>query len=214
LRRETRKSEESSLHRTARRHFAALMVALMTFANATAYGQELKPQPLPSPGVYPTPLYQTTQETYVPQSVALSGPREIKDWEKGDPVPPGFHPAHRARKDLIVGGAVIFGVLYFMSTMGAAIVHDAHADGGRDNADALNVPAVGPFIQMIRTSTATGNWLNAMDGGGQIAGIVMVIVGLTSPKTILVRNDLGTVRAAPLPYVGSHGAGFGLVGSF
>jgi hypothetical protein len=190
------------------------MAALVTFANAPARGQELKPLPLPSPGVYPMPLYQTTLEIYIRQSVALSGPREIKDWAIGDPVPSGFRPVHRTRRELIVGGAVIFGVLYFMSTMGAAIVHDAHAYGGRDNADALYVPAVGPFIQMIWTSTATGNWLNAMDGGGQIAGIVMLLVGLTSPKTILVRNDLGTVRAAPLPYVGRHGAGLGLVGSF
>jgi hypothetical protein len=93
----------------------------------------------------------------------------------------------------------------------AAIVHDAHAEGRRDNADALYIPAVGPFIPMIPTSTATGSWLNAMDGAGQIAGLVMLIVGLTSPKTVLARNDLGTARAPP--YVGS-GAGFGLVGSF
>jgi hypothetical protein len=212
LRREARTAEESSFQRTARRYLAALMAALLTFAHAPAHGQELKPLPPPSPGVYPTPLYQTTQETYVPQSIALSGPREIRDWEIGDPVPSGFHPAHRRRRELIVGGSVIFGVLYFMSTMGAAIVHDTHANGGRDNADALYVPAVGPFIQMIWTSTATGNWLNAIDAVGQTTGLVMLIVGLTSPKTILVRNDLGTVRAAP--YVGSHGTGFALVGSF
>jgi hypothetical protein len=118
------------------------------------------------------------------------------------------------RKQLIVGGAVMFGILYFLSTMGAAIVHDENAHGGHDNADALYVPAVGPFIQMIRTSSAIGNEMNVMDGIGQTAGLVMLIVGVTSPKTILVRNDLGTVRVAPMPLVGSHGSGLGLVGSF
>ena len=40
---------------------------------------------------------------YVPQSVALSGPRIITDWNDDDPVPYGYHPSTRTRTGMIVG---------------------------------------------------------------------------------------------------------------
>ncbi len=211
------------------RVLAASITAVLTFTSVVGRAQDApgyppppppaasppSPAPPASPGVYPAPLSQTTQETYVPQSVALSGPDEINSWEPGEPIPPGYHPAERLRKGLIIGGAVTFGVLYLFSAMGAAIVHDVNASvGGGDNADALYVPALGPFMQMTHTTSASGNLGNAILGVGQSAGLVMLIVGLTSPRTILVRNDLGAVRVQPVPYMGSHSAGLGLVASF
>jgi hypothetical protein len=198
-----------------------LAAALVTFASAFAYGQEPEPsypppQSPPSlpPGQYPAPLSQTTQETYVPQSVALSGPDEITDWEVGSPVPPGYHPVQRVRKGAIIGGAVTLGALWAISACGAAIVHDANANGvGTDNADALFIPVLGPFVQMSRTTSATGNLFNLIDGLGQSAGATLLIWGLTSPKTLLVRNDLG-MTLIPAPYVSSRGAGLGLTGTF
>jgi hypothetical protein len=145
----------------------------------------------------------------VPQSVALSGPGEITSWHEGEPVPPGYHPVERVRKGLIIGGAVTFGVLYLWSVFGAAIAHDLG-----DNADALYIPGLGPFAQMATTTSATGNVFNAIDGAGQSAGLVMLIVGLTSPRTILVRNDLGALKGLPVPYVSSSGAGMRFVASF
>jgi hypothetical protein len=179
--------------------------------NAQAAPPPAPPPPAapPSPGRYPAPLSQTTQESYVPQSVALSGPAEIEDWKPGDPIPPGYHPTQRLRKGFIIAGAVTFGVLYLWSALGAAVDHDS----GEDNADALYVPGIGPFIQMTKTTSATGNFFNVVDGLGQSAGLAMLIYGLASPRDILVRNDLGMV-IAPTPYVTSHGGGFGLVGTF
>jgi hypothetical protein len=211
------------------RVLAASITAVLTFTSVVGRAQDARgyppppppaappaaPAPPASPGVYPAPLSQTTQETYVPQSVALSGPDEINSWEPGEPIPPGYHPAERVRKGLIIGGAVTFGVLYLLSVIGAAAVHDANsAGGGSDNADALYVPALGPFMQMTHTSSATGNVFNAINGIGQSAGLVMLIVGLTSPRTILVRNDVGVLRVQPVPYMSSHSAGLGLVASF
>jgi hypothetical protein len=164
---------------------------------------------------YPTPLRQTTQATYVPQSVAMSGPRVIKDWQEGDPVPDGYRVKQHARVGLVVGGTVTFGILYLFSVLGAAIVHDANnAVGGHDNADAFFIPGVGPFMEMTKTTSATGNVFNVIDGVGQCAGLAMLIVGLTSPKNVLVRNDLGKPLILPAPYIGQGSGGIGLVGRF
>jgi hypothetical protein len=164
---------------------------------------------------YATPMQQTTQSTYVPQSVAMSGPRMIKDWQDGDPVPDGYRVTQRKRVGLIVGGAVTFGVLYLFSVLGAAIVRDANnVVGGKDNADALFIPGVGPFVQMTTTTSATGNVFNVIDGAGQCAGLAMLFVGLTSPKQVLVRSDLGRSVILPTPYIGRGGGGIGLVGLF
>jgi hypothetical protein len=162
---------------------------------------------------YTAPLYQQTQPSYVPQSVALSGPREIKDWNEGDPIPPGYRPVERTRKGLIVGGAVTFGTLYLLTVLVTAMIQDVeNATGSKDNVSALYVPALGPFIQMASTSSSSGNVVLAIDGAGQTAGAIMLIVGLTSPKTVLVRNDLAEIRFAPVITRGSAGAG--LVGTF
>lgn len=67
---------------------------------------------------------------------------------------------------------------------------------------------------MTRTTTEAGNVFNFVNGAGQLAGLIMLMNGLTSPRTILVRNDLGGVRALPVPYVTRQAAGLGLVASF
>lgn len=166
-------------------------------------------------GGYPTPSQQTTQKTYVPQSVAMSGPQVIKHWREGDPVPDGYRIAERPRTGLAIGGGVLFGAMYFLSVLGAAIVHDANNEfGGKDNADALFIPGLGPFLQMSKTSSATGNVFNAIDGVAQCGGIAMFILGLTSQRSVLVRNDLAKPLVLPMPYVAQGGGGFGLVGRF
>jgi hypothetical protein len=66
---------------------------------------------------------------------------------------------------------------------------------------------------MTRTETATGNVFLAIDGIAQAAGATMLIVGITSPKTVLIRNDLAEVRVAPMK-IGQDGNGLGLVGTF
>lgn len=169
---------------------------------------------------YTAPLYQQTQPTYVPQSVALSGPREIKDWREGEAVPPGYRPVERTRKGLIVGGAVTFGTLYFISALVAAAGADANPNSTNPLA-AMWVPGIGPFIQMTSTKSATANVFLAVDGAAQSAGLAMLIYGLFVPKTVLVRNDLGEntpkktkPEVHPVPLVGGGTTGLGLVGTF
>lgn len=201
---------------------AITAVALVTtLAAPSAYAQSMLPPSQPPPasaqapnGEYVAPLQQQTQQVYMPQSVALSGPRIIKDYEEGEPIPPGYHAESRVRSGLVVGGAVTFGVMYLLSVLvGAAISDTNKAIGGKETGDLLYIPVAGPFLQMTKTESSSGNVTLAIDGIAQAAGATMLIVGITSPKTVLVRNDLGEVRVMPMR-MGDKGGGLGLVGTF
>jgi hypothetical protein len=152
-----------------------------------------------------SPLSQTTQPAYVPQSVALSGPRFIKDWRDGDPIPYGYHREERVRKGMVITGPILFGVPYLYGTLLASASHDVD----HDEFSALYVPVLGPFIQMAKTDSATGREILAIDGVLQATGAFLFIYGLAVPRAILVRNDLGSVSLAPVR-MGKDGSGNGL----
>jgi hypothetical protein len=166
-------------------------------------------------GEYVAPMSQTTQPTYIPQSVAMSGPREIRDWEEGDAVPLGYHAESRVRRGLIVGGAVTFGVLYLLSVLVASAgADDARASGRSNQEGALWVPVAGPFFQMGSTSSTTGSTFLFIDGIGQLAGAAMLIGGIAAPRSVLVRNDLASTPTSTPMRVGKDGMGMGLTGTF
>jgi hypothetical protein len=119
------------------------------------------------------------------------------------------------RKGAIIGGAVTFGSLYLLSALVAAEAQDSArstGDGGSPDG-ALFVPGIGPFIQMASTSSATGDLVLAIDGIGQCAGAALLVYGLTSPRTLLIRNDLTQAAVVPIP-MGREGMGVGMVGTF
>jgi hypothetical protein len=200
---------------------AAVLVTTLAIPYASAQSQLPPSQPPPASaqapnGEYVAPLQQQTQQVYMPQSVALSGPRVIKDYEEGDQIPPGYHAETRVRSGLVVGGAVTFGVLYLLSVLVGAAITDTNKSLGNsssNNGDFLYVPVAGPFLQMTKTDSSSGNVTLAIDGIAQAAGATMFIVGITSPKTVLVRNDLAEVHVMPMK-MGTNGGGLGLVGRF
>ena len=98
--------------------------------------------------------------------------------------------------------------MYFLTTLAAAISSDAGSP-----ANALYIPAVGPFIQMAQAGSATGTFLLAIDGVAQLGGIAMFAVGMAAPKTVLVRNDLG-IDLHFVPVVARDRQGMALVGTF
>ena len=208
--------------------FAASVVVAPTTARAQPqdspeHDDEATPPPQPRAppvsaqapnGEWVAPLYQRTQPTYVPQSVALSGPRVITDWDQGQPIPYGYHPSTRVRRGLIIGGAVTFGSLYLLTGLVAAGGSDSASYSGTSNQyGALWVPGIGPFIQMFNTSSAMGNYALAVDGAAQCAGLAMLIYGLASPRTVLVRDDLAKPMIVPMK-IGQDGYGMGVVGRF
>jgi hypothetical protein len=176
-----------------------------------------QPQQLPAPQspvpVYVAPLSQTTQTTYVPQSVALSGPEEIDaDDENGRRAPLGYTPVERPRHHMMVGGLVTLGVSYSISALVAAAGQDSSYDG-RNEADAMWIPVAGPFLQMGETDSATARVFLAGLGVAQVTGAVLLYYGLTTTKKVYVRNDLvGSVMLTPT--AGNGSSGFALAGTF
>ncbi len=175
-------------------------------------------QPVQAQPVYQAPLSQTTQTTYVPQSVALSGPEEI-DAEEGRRAPAGYTPVQRTRKGMLIGGGVTLGVSYGYALLFAAAGSDEAQydsyDGtsGRNEFAALWIPVAGPFIQMADTDSNAGKLALAGLGTAQVIGAVMLYYGLTTKKTVYVRNDLvGNLSVTPM--TGNGNTGVALSGSF
>jgi len=190
----------------------AALLGAPTSASAQAYDEEMPPpQPAVQP-VYPAPLSQTTQTTYVPQSVAMSGPDEIEDFDFSRPTPAGYTLVHRARKGLLIGGSVTLGVSYMYGVLFAAAGSDESrydydgTGGGENKMAALWIPVAGPFLQMAREDSATGKVLLFGLGAAQTTGAIMLYYGLTTKKRVLVRNDfVGSLNITPNVGYGTTG---------
>lgn len=201
--------------------------AILSASIGSARGQEAAPAPPPEAAApaqpqYPPQGYPQYPPTYQQYPVAPTPypppgmwPRYIKDWEEGQPIPYGYHPEKRARKGLVIPGAVVFGVAYLLSTLVASENHTTY-DGTTDRYTALWIPVIGPFIQMGSSSNANGDsQMFFLDGVAQAGGLTMLVLGLAFPRTILVRNDFGTISLLPTPMrMGNDGSGLGLVGRF
>jgi len=208
---------------------SASILALTTTAAWAEDEEDIPPPPPVAPPSarpqYQAPLSQTTQSTYVPQSVALSGPEEITEFDHNRPVPEGYTLVHRTRKGLLVGGGVTFGVTYGISLLVAAVgedtkncdtydYYDSTSSGSCTNeVAAMAIPVAGPFIQIANTDSAVAKLFLAGLGGAQVAGAIMLYYGLTTKKPVLVRNDLvGSLQVSPL--IGSGHTGLALSGHF
>jgi hypothetical protein len=161
-------------------------------------------------GEYVSPMSQTTQPVYIPQSVALSGPRMLKDWQEGQPIPYGYHREERMRKGPIIVGSILFGVPYLYSSLIASVGADATTD---NRFAALFVPVLGPFIELHEFSSVTIDYVLILDGLAQATGAALFIWGITSPRPVLVRNDLAMVTVSPAR-LGRDGTGLLLTGRF
>jgi hypothetical protein len=166
-------------------HFHTLITMVATISIAGVASAQTAPPPQ---GSYPTPMSQTTQSTYVPQSVALSGPRTIGDWNEGDPIPDGYHIGEKTRWGLVGGGLGMFVPAYLIS-LSAAGIGDAAGSGSQWWPLAL--PAVGPLIGIgtIHGVDGVGATVLVIDSGLQIGGLVMLVMGFQGRK-VLIRNDL------------------------
>ncbi|MDB4942850.1 MAG: hypothetical protein JWP97_2384 [Labilithrix sp.] len=194
--------------RTSVRLASALAAAVTLTVLAPAAHADPPLPPSEPPAAVAAP--QTEYVSRLPERGAAYGPRVIKDYEEGEPVPQGYHPEQRTRTGLVVGGAVTLGVMWMISALVGAAINDVeHSDGG----DFLYIPVLGPFLQMTRTDSSSGNMVLAIDGIAQGAGAAMLIGGIVAPRTVLVRNDLAEVRVTPMK-VGRDGTGLGLTGTF
>lgn len=172
----------------------------------------------PPPAGYAPPLGYSYPPQSGPLAPARTGPATLP-YEEGYAVPYGYHLELRKRRLLAIGGGVTFGALYGVSALGVLL-----SGGG---AKAVLVPVAGPFIEIVNIqSTLSGHEASGLrglatafmvlDGVGQVAGVTMLLIGLTQPIPTLVRNDVATptVRITPLTmgYDG-RGLGLGIVGT-
>ncbi len=165
-------------------------------------------------GQYVAPLSQTMQPSYLPQSVALSGPRYIKDWHDGEPIPWGYHRVERVRKGEVISGAILFGVPYIISSMIASAGADLASGTSESNpAGWLYLPVLGPFIEISKSDSASVNEFLVIDGLCQGIGAALFFHGLYTPRPMLVRNDLALLTVSPAP-VGKDGTGMMMMGTF
>lgn len=186
-----------------------LTAALVTTVTAvtlpgTAHAQ-YAPQPYPpAPQPYPPAPQPYPAQAYPPPGYyappTMQAPARLP-YHDGQDVPPGYSVTTHARRGLVIGGAVTFGVLYALSLIAVdASRKDGHTD---DNMRNLYIPAIGPFIAASNTEGSKS--VLYLDGLGQVAGLAMFVSGLAFPQTELVRNDVASVRVLPMVGQGKSG---------
>jgi hypothetical protein len=165
--------------------------------------------------MYTAPLSQTVQPSYVPQSVALSGPEEIDEDIDDRSPPPGYTLVHRRRKGLLIAGPIVLGAVYGYTALIAAVGTDIDKDTGGDGTSVapLFIPVLGPFLEMGETDSYTARYLLAIDGAAQVAGAVMLYYGLTTTKRVFVRNDM-LANMSVVPMVTPETSGLAVFGRF
>jgi hypothetical protein len=170
----------------------------LTFAQSESV-DSAEPEPPPEPAPAPAPPRPPSW------SWLGDGPERMK-YVEGDPVPPGYHVRSERSYGLIMGGGITFGCLY-----GLAVGLASSA-----SSSALYVPVLGPFIEAAGVKDGMGSGATtlilAIWGLGEAAGAIMLVSGIASTKTELVRDDLARLHVIPI--LTKSTAGLGLGGAF
>jgi hypothetical protein len=161
----------------------------------------------PPPPPYPPPPYQ--QPPPPGYGVPVYGPAKITDFDDSQPVPYGYTAVSQRRKGLIIVGACLLGAVYGYTAFAASSAELLFTDEDTDLTP-LRIPVVGPFLELRETDNSVLRFALVLDGVAQTAGALMVVYGLTTPRTILVRNDRLTIA----PMVRPGAAGLVLSGRF
>jgi hypothetical protein len=168
----------------------------------------------PPPGAYPPGYYPPAAQQ--PPAVNPS------KWQEGDRVPPGYHVEERARRGMIIGGAITLGVPYII---GLSFASDADFE---NSSGWLAVPALGPWLMMAFREDQCDDSIDraddclsdgalrfflTLDGLAQTAGAILLLVGIVDTKPRLIADEGARIVVTPTR-VGSTGYGLGLQGNF
>lgn len=128
---------------------------------------------------------------------------------EGTPLPEGYHIEERANRGLLVGGAALIAVPYFIGAFGAMSVQ------GDGNTGYLAIPVIGPWLTLGgRRSNCgeigepspggfdcfmdeAGKGLLVTSGVMQTLGLGLVTLGLVNTRQYAVA-DYATVRITPI----------------
>ena len=137
------------------------------------------------------------------------------------PLPDGYTLVRRRRKGLIVGGAIALGVSYTLSAYyGLRQPDPGDLPSTGPSLAILAVPIAGPFVVGLTNdyddgSESFGHFKIFLVGLGcaQVAGAIMLYLGLTSERALLIRNDLvSDLRITPV--ADANASGLVLSGGF
>jgi hypothetical protein len=172
------------------------------------------PPPYPPPPTGAPPGYAPPGYAAQPPGMPVYGPEEISDFDDSAPVPYGYTRVTRTRKGLIIGGAVTLGATYLATAFIGAVAADfLKAEGSNTSVTPVFLPVAGPFLEIGQTDSAIARFYLAVSGLGQTAGAIMLLYGISSSRTVLVRNDqLIVTSVAPMIVPGA--TGLSVVGRF
>ena len=188
----------------------ALALLAQTLAPTTALADE---QP-PAPEEYAPPKSKVAAPsdpsgTYmVPRSVLYQG---------GD-IPSNAHIETKPNVAFIVSGVSIFGSAYVTSLIYGLSTCGAQSEC-RKGSGWLYLPLVGPFVTAAQAPTTGGQALAAFDGGVQVLGATLAIVGFALPRrfvtwqnksmTLTVTPGMASAPGPSLPSVAASKPDFG-----
>lgn len=206
-------------------------------ANAQSEPADSRPPPqapppgYPPPSGYPPPQPPGYGYGYYPPPPGwyYQQPPATLPYREGEPIPQGYRHEKRPRTGLIIAGAVVTAVPYVLG-LSVASASKFHNAGGF-----LVIPALGPWITLAarqnQDCTYTDSVLGTttsyscssdtdavvvtflvMDALIQTTGAILFVVGVSSDRDVLVRQDLAKLHLAPLRF--NHGYGLGIRGGF
>jgi hypothetical protein len=201
----------------------ALWLIIATISFCTHAGaQQHSPAPYPSPPAYYPPPYPYPPAAYPPPGYHRPPPPDELPYREGAPIPAGYHREERLRTGLVTAGWIVTAIPYGIGLIAAA------GSDFRNQSGWLAVPYAGPWLTIGRRDYSCddsddedaglkcfGDVFLVMglvfDGLVQAAGGTMLLIGYTSPKTLLVRDD-AKLHLRPMRIGSGHG--LGIDGSF
>lgn len=146
----------------------------------------------------------------------INGPNVITRFDDYDPIPYGYTRTTQRRKGFIIGGGAALGASYLMSLFLAQSLEITNevdvgfGEEGLKDYSSLYIPVIGPFLQLAESDSAGEQFWIAQVAAGQAVGAILLVVGLTQPRTVLVRNDLVSIT----PMISNHASGMMVSGRF
>ena len=177
---------------------------------------QYQPQPYPPPQYQPQPgqpgyggpQYQPPPPQSVPDTPSSPA---VLEYEDGQAIPANYHLVTKTRGEFLYGGLAFFALTYGTAVYVASLGSLA----GGEKLGNFFVPVAGPFLEMSDlNSKGAGTFWLAFWGICQGAGVGAAIYGITSPRKLLYRNDLGNVSLQVTPVITGKTQGLMLIGSF
>jgi len=191
-----------------RRSSSGVLTCVLALGLACSPGLAKADEGAPEAGAPPPPARASAP------APAGEYPSTIDEWPEGTPAPAGYHWERKARLGAIIAGACVLGVTWILTSTVGALGYDLSTPKDSDYLW-LYVPVAGPFVELLNNApTATAKVFLVTDGLAQAAGAALLIYGVTSPVSRVVRNDASHLQITPVPTVSRNGAGLSVVGTF